>query len=752
MIRTVFNKLIKFLRRVFRVFGFFPKEPEKPSMEDIQKEEIKEHGVTEVSQPEQVQEEGEVTGKQRKPYIKKSPTSVTEDITEKKQTQEITEKSQPFKKEKIIDLGVRKRKTQKSSAPVQTAISAEREKGETKESEETIARLESPYIETDFDYTEKIHLVLPRQKFNVGVEQNIPKYISYKLKLNYNEEKEVQARVFPGDNYAEAGEQRIYLKELLHEFEVVFPGELQDRVYRYKHVNEAFYIFAAIGDSKGRMLYNVDLLPKKMIWILLEEDYDLASEPGEVEEQWIIDEPVDWAWEKYRPILVDLGKIDILIIRNRKTGIETRLPCEPAFHLESEQLIGDDFKNTCPLFTGGTLSIIAPHENQQGWNVWIQNRTLGSCRLITENWTGDEPLTLNLAEDLPRSTGEFQIDICQRGPGVSDDTLFFRWISYIELNYPKELILPDLKAGHKSSLITVVLDDIEKREMRNAEGEELKPKEGNSFELILNPKEDRCQFSVGEKGESGTTIRICATIPRLKWKTSKQKDWQDKPYLMQRKQLVTGEPLDLLIRTNDFNSKYDISAVLEENEQRRQGPERFVLKNRLYVLDFNRFYETIKHYKDELTLKIDIKKAREAEPVEKIEILRIKPEPKARGFSEPKLDLDNLMKGVCLKRICLLLRQIKDKCPKEKQNSKKIRNIYYHRLRKKQTNGEKEKYKKEFVIKSMVFMKFVMDKYGERFLIKKQNKLKTKIDLFQKLLPKEFDDSYSTFNRRQECH
>jgi len=702
---------------------------------------------------ENVQEEGEVTEEQNKPYLKKSPTTEIDDIvkTEKKeQAQETTEKPQDSKREKIINLGAQKRKTQKSDVRMQTAIPDERKTAEIKELEETVARFESPYVETDFDYTEKIHLVLSRQKFNVGAGQNIAKYMNYKLKLN-NEEQEVQARVFPEDNYAEVGEQSIYIKKPLNEFEVIFPEEVQNRVYRYKHANEAFYIFIAIGESKGRMLYNVELLPKRMVWILLEEDYDLASEPKEVE-QWIIDEPVDWIWEKYRPILVDLRKIDILIIRNRKTDVEIRLPCEPTFNLESEPLIEDDFKSTCPLFTGRTIKIIAPHKNQQGWNVWVQNRVLGSSKMIAESWTGDEPLTLSLTESLPCSSGEFQVDICPCGSGISDDTLFFRWISYIELNYPKELIIPDPKAGHKSSLITVVLDDIEKREMRNAEGEELKSKEGNSFELILKPKEDRCQFSVGEKGESGVTIRICATIPRLKWKTSKQKDWQDKPYLMQRKQLVTGEPLDLLIRTNDFNSKYDILAVLEENGQRRQGPERFVLKNRLFVLDFNRFYETIKHYEDELILKIEIKKARETGPVEKIKILRIKPEPKSRGSSEPKLDLNNLMKGVCLKRICFFLRQIKDKCPKEKQNSKKIRNIYYHRLRKKQTNEEKEKYKKEFVIKSMVFIKFVMDKYGERFLIKKQNKLKTKIDLFQKLLLKEFDDLYSTFNRRQECH
>jgi len=746
--RNIFNKLKEYLKRLFSVFGFFSdtrleqfKEHREP--EDIQRGETKEPEILEASKTEEVGEIGKESEKQRKPYVKKSPISIPEEA-EKEKTQEIFDKTQVLKQGEIIELGVQKRKPQKRVMVTQSTISDEKKPETAKKLEEIIIRIESPYIETNLDYTEKIHLILPRQKFSVGAKQNTPKYINYKLKLN-EEEKEIQARVFSGDNYAEVREQRIYLKEQLNEFEVVFPDELQGRAYRYTHANEAFFIFAAVGDNKGRMLYNVNLLPKRMVWILLEDDHDLASKSREPEEQWIINESVDWTWKKYRPILIDLEKIDILIIRNRATDIETRLPCEPTFHLESEQLVEDDFKKTCPLFISETLRIIAPHENQQGWDVWIQNRTLGSSTKIAEKWTGAASLILNLPEVLPCSSGEFQIDICKQGSGVSDDTLFFRWFPYIELNYPKELVIPDPKAGHKPSLITLVLDDVEKLEVRNAEGEELKPKEGNSFELMLKPEEDRCQFSLREKGESEDVIRICATIPRLKWKTSKQKDWQDKICFMKRKQLVTGEPLDLLICTNDFNSKYDISALLKESGQIRQGPVRFVQKSKLYILEFNQFYETIKHYENELTLKIEIKKARKTEALCELEVLRIKSEPKAIVFSESRLDLNNLMKGMSTKRICFILRQIKDKYPKQKQNSKKIRSIYYCRLRKKQTSRERGNYKKEFVIKSVVFMKFVMDKYGEEVRIKNQNKWKAKIDLFQKLLPKEFDDLYGTF-------
>ena len=258
----IFNKLRKLLRRLFRIFGFFSSKQLEKHMEEKEPEK---------AGAENVQEEGEVTEEQNKPYLKKSPTSViedTKDTIEKDQVQEITEKPQAFKREKIIDLGVRKGKMQQSNAPVQTAIYDEREIDETKESEETVVRFESPYIETDFDYTEKIHLVLPRQKFNVGAGQNIAKYMNYKLKLN-NEEQEVRARVFPEENCAELGEQSIYIKKPLNGFEVIFPKEVQNRVYRYKHVDEDFYIFVAIGESKGRMLYNVELLPKRMVWILV---------------------------------------------------------------------------------------------------------------------------------------------------------------------------------------------------------------------------------------------------------------------------------------------------------------------------------------------------------------------------------------------------------------------------------------------------------------------------------------------------
>lgn len=756
--KNILNVLIKCLKQLFRIFGFFhtkkPKESEKreclektEELEDAYKGETKEREIVKTTEIEPVTEVGEIPKKQDKPHIKKSPISTTESTTEKEQIEGISKKPPASELGEIIYLGIRKRIQQKRTVLPQTTNFAEEKSDVAKEVKEIAVRVESPCIETNLDYKEKVYLILPRQKFNVDIEEDIPPYVNYKLRFN-NKESEIRAKVIVRNNYAEVEEQKICLWESLTEFEVVFPVELQRKVqrkgYGYIHENNSLYIFATMGDGQGRMLYNPAQLPKKTVWILLEEKCDLASEPDNIEEQWIIERQEQWIWEKYRPILVDLRKVNVLVVRNKEASTETKLICEPAFYLEGEQSVEDDFKSVCPLFTGKTLKIIAPRENPQGWNVWVQNRVAGS-KLVSENWTGREPFVLILAEDLPCSAGEFQVDICQQDTADPDDTLFFRWIPYIELNYPKELILPDSKLGHKSLLVTIVLDESEIWELKDENGQEIKPTKGNLFEFKIDSKEDKCQFFVEEKGKSETAVKICATIPRLRWRTSKQKDWQDKMQFIQRSQLVTGELLSLLICTNYFNNKYDVSAVLEKNGQKLQGPEKFIQKNKLYILELNQFYETIKHYRDdELTIAVEIRRAREVESVRRIEPLHIKPEPKVRNISE--LNLDDLIKGIYLPKICFLLRQIRKRYTTEKQNSKEIRNIYYNKLRKRQSNKDKERYKKEFVIKSMAFLKFVMDKYSG-FRIKNQDKWREKINLFQELIPEEFDSSYKTFDR-----
>ena len=69
--------------------------------------------------------------------------------------------------------------------------------------------------------------------------------------------------------------------------------------------------------------------------------------------------------------------------------------------------------------------------------------------------------------------------------------------------------------------------------------------------------------------------------------------------------MIYGESFYLLICTNDFNNKYDLSAILEANGQRLQEGN-FIHQGINYNLELNQFYDTIKRNKNEIPLKIKI--------------------------------------------------------------------------------------------------------------------------------------------------
>jgi len=533
--------------------------------------------------------------KSRKPYKKGSSRKEKsrERITRKK-------KKSDFKKKKEIDLGRKKSKQAKIQRREEDEMIS---KGtdETSEKKEVTTRIQSPFVEINLDEA-KIFLILPQQQFKVDTIDKTSQQLNYGIELN-GEKQGVIANVKANNhNVAIVEEKRISLEKPLENFRIDFPDVLQMGLYKYYHHNKNLYAFVAIGNNRGKMhrLYdengNINPLPKKDVWVLLNEDFELKSER-------IVDEEI-WIWEKYRPFLVNLKETDELIIRNTKTEKEERLSCETTFFIEGEQLIEDDLKNQRPLLTGETLRIKAPRENPLGWNVWIQNKVAG-YRVVTKNWIGVEPFTLKLPEDLPCECGEFQVDICEQGRGIPIDTLFFRYIPFIELRYPKDLIVPDIHQGHKSEIIEVILGrntrDWELKKLKNLE---VTFKE-DMYQIKLPSEENTLHFSIVKRGKPETEIRLQVTIPRLKWKTSKQKRWNDKPIMIKRDELTYGEDLYLSICTNDLNTRYDLLAILEANDQRLQEA-RFIRKGMVYTLQLNRFYGTIKENKGKVTLKVEI--------------------------------------------------------------------------------------------------------------------------------------------------
>ena len=303
-----------------------------------------------------------------------------------------------------------------------------------------------------------------------------------------------------------------------------------------------------------------------------------------------------------------------MIVKNKKTGKQKEFSSENTFRIEGKEeegLVEDDFRNECPLFTCSVLRILPPNENPSGWSVWLQNKEAGS-RLICKNWTGSDFLELKLPEDIPCEFGEFQIDICQGNTRIADETLFFRLMPPIELDYPKTLIIPDPEIGHTPSLIKIRLLSDDKWELKQKEGEKFKSLGRNYYEVEVPPEEDTFCFSAAVSGKPESSVNFRVSIPRLKWKISGKDEWQSKPQGIERKNLKPGEPLYLFVSTNDFRNKYDILGILETNSQRLQEG-RFVRKGTEYWLEMNAFYDTIQHNKMGLILRAEIRRMKETQ-------------------------------------------------------------------------------------------------------------------------------------------
>jgi len=532
----------------------------------------------------------------RKPRIKKSPT----EQRKKHETTIRKEKKTHRAKEKEVDLG----RTKKTTTTKHVSSAKEllpKTQDESKKSEKpslSLPHILSPYIEINFDEA-KVFLVLPKQILPINTSVNISSQnkFEYRLKIN-SEEKRITAKVSKNEKTIEIEEKRIELKEPLHNFEVNFPKEISGKTYKYKHKDNMFYIFLPSGNS-GKMYYlydetgTVNPLPKRNVWILLHEDFELLIEPDIIEERWI--------WENYQPLNINLKESNELIIKNRKTGTEKRISCEPTFIFDTNNAIFDDFGEISPIFTENSLKINAPNKNSSGWAVWIQNKRAGS-KLVKNDWTGDEPLVLNLPDDLPCEWGEFQIDICeQKGEPIT--TLFFRYVPSLQLKYTKELIFPNPEKGHDKEHIEIILENSEDFEL-NTNYRVVDAQKG--FRILVPPENDTVRLSISQKNMPETMVNLQITLPRLKWRTSKQEFWGSKPIQIKREDLILGEDFYLFVRSNSL-SKYNLSIVLESNGKKLQEAK-FVRKGVDYTFLLNQFYDTIKKNKKRLKLQIIIEK------------------------------------------------------------------------------------------------------------------------------------------------
>ncbi len=602
------------------------KEEEENRCEEVEREKSeKEEGKTRIEEEdiklakeEDTEKSSEIKEKVKtqKPYIKKIPIEErknedTEIYRDKKKESAITKPTTE------IDLG--RRKGPRLIKQPQIEVSPEKN-AKVPEEKETPIKVESPYIEIDLDEA-KVFFVIPKQQLEASTIKNIPQELHYKLELNGNEQT-ISARVSNNQQGVAAVEERIIdLEQPLKSFKIVYPDELQGKIYIYQHSSGILYPFIAIGNNRGRMYYLYDKrgglnpLPNRDVWVLLEEDFYLTTDPDVIEERWI--------WGKYQPMRISLKDINELIIKDGQTGKGKRIPCESSFSIECDTLIKDDFDKQMPLFVGDNLKIKAPTVNPSGWMIWIQNKQAG-YKVVAEDWTGDDPLELKLPDDLPCECGEFQIDICEQEDRIPVETLFFRYIPFIQLEFPRDLVIPDPEIGHKKEFVKILLEkDFQDWVLKTDEKTRYKYVE-NGYQIELLPEQDTLRFSLMKQNKPETETNFKITIPRLRWRTSKNETWYDKPLQIKRDELIVGVDFYLILCTNDFDTRYDLLAILETDDQRLQEAK-CIRKSTVYSLPLNQFYDTINENKRAMTLKIEILSLKENQLLHEIKILSVTP-------------------------------------------------------------------------------------------------------------------------------
>ncbi|MDD8020087.1 MAG: hypothetical protein PHU81_02720 [Acidobacteriota bacterium] len=500
--------------------------------------------------------------------------------------------------------------------------------------------IKCPFIEIDLgnEVLDEVvaYLVLPEQRLKTVSYDNPDLEKAYEVRINDGVKEKIPVKCdISNQSLAYIEESRIRLKEPLKSLEVKYPCEIQERrIYYYKHLCADLYVFLGGGANRGRLFYlcdetaNINPIPKKKVWVALSDEYVLRDDGIDV-----IVEDMRLLWDSYSLYTVNLERADHVIIEEKARGIIKKIPCCGSFSIEGDCLVEDYFVDQSPLFCGGNLKIRAPRKNFSKWQVWIQSEK-ASSKMVADGWDGEDTLTLNLPQDLPCEYGEFQLDICQKNPDSSEETLFFRWINYIDLKYPKELLIPDPKTGSRTERVIIKLDDLKDWQLSVAENIKSIIVDEMTMILLVESEIDGVQFYIARKGSADKKINLKVVMSRLKWKFRKENKWRNRPCVTKIDGFDFGDVI--MIRSNDFKNRYDLIAVLEKKGNQVQEAK-LVRKGLDYVLGLGQLYDTVKTYKNSLALKVKIKK--ESQLVGIVELIRFKNACKISKRGQPMLVL-----------------------------------------------------------------------------------------------------------------
>ncbi len=646
-------------------------------------------------EPAQIPEESNGTAApaetREKARLAKAPIQSDEELL--KEYEEISQNQEAHEgKEAIvsIDLGRRPR------CPIRGRRAAPREKPRSllEPSGKERERVESPYIEIDLAYAgddeRTAQIVFPSQRLRlgVGVECASPQYV---VEMDCKK-RQVPCRARIREGYLELRETGLGLLHPIGQLCIVFPPEAGQRTYRYNHEWEALFVFSAIGANRGRMLYRLTDLPKRPVWVLLDERYELLNVPDIEERQWV--------WQRFKPYRVDLRRSDALQVKDKRTGEIRGFTCRPTFKITGDQLVDDDFAQECPIVTGNRVILESPYENEVGWDIWIQNKAINAV-VIAQGWTGKEPLTASLPP--PGSAcdlGEFQVDIWDPVDSRSDATMFFRWLPSLQLDYPRELQFPHPYTGHASSNVTLTMRNNLSCATQVSSREYFRPDDKTVYEIAIPPDRDTTSVSVQNTEGTMSPVSLQVSVPRLRWKVGDQGEWCSTQQTIAKTTLRPGLLLDVIVSTNDQRNRYDIDACLGKGgEQLQLG--RFERRGGYYTLGLNQFFDTIHNRKDdELALRLDIRKNGEPQLLGTLPVLGLSSQPVVTN--KPLVHIS----GIRVSEVRRTLRRARVAYPNAAHACDLVlRHVAEQRGPESQAPGD-------FVIKGTALLKFILDTLG----------------------------------------
>ncbi len=586
-----------------------PEHPSSETSEEGEKESLKKgitsegHSLksqlTKIVQPSKYIENNNIIP-QKEPKVERKPRTIKFPIEKRKTKKEVEPRpkieAEYIKTSKKHDLAKSRRHLNPSPKPKEFPP---KEKPD-KEKIQLQKRIASPYFELDLDDI-RIFLIIPSHRLPAASSGNFPSQLIYQLELNGGTIS-LPTSVEKVKDEIQVDQVSIMIDKPIEIFKVIYPPELEGRIYEYYHSDNNFYVFIAAG-NKARMHYIYDInanlipVPNRDAWIALKNDYDLLIDSNSIDLR-----PL---WDCYNLQRVDLKNLSEIKIKNKKTDEIKKFNVNRSFSIEGDMLVKDDYVNQMPLFSGNIIKIISPFSSDESkFNIWIQNR-FGAFKIIP--WIlSSGPISIKLPEDLPCDAGEFQIDICKESKNKPIDTLFFRFVPRLYLKFSNILIFPDKNKGHKEEEIDVIINKDEWKLKLDTKSKIEIYETSKGYQLNLPKDLNSIYFSLFKISNPETETNIRITIPRLKWRTSDMFEWKDKILDIIKDNLEFGRDLYLVVRSNDYFEKYDLIAHLISDKGAIYHKIDFDRKGIDYYVLLNQLYDTIKSNPNNLYLNVKV--------------------------------------------------------------------------------------------------------------------------------------------------